>query len=342
MDKNQTRAAIVALHRKNRSLSDIAKLLAMSYKSVWRIVKRYQEQGTAADRPRSGRPRSVNTAQLRSRVKKRIKRNSCRSMRKMAKEVGVNRETLRLVVERDLGLRPYKLLQGQALTELQTSARMTKCRALLRRFANGRHREILFTDEKLFAIEQKLNHQNDRQLLPTGSGTDPARKRVTRSQFPASVMAWGGVCATGKTPLIFIERGVKINAQIYQDVVLRDTVVPWADAHFGKRDWVFQQDGATAHSALTTQALCSELFPSFISKTEWPANSPDLNPMDYSIWSILESKVCTRRYSSLEALKRDLTKAWDEIDDATLTAIADNFPKRLKACIAAGGGHFEM
>jgi hypothetical protein len=76
-------------------------------------------------------------------------------------------------------------------------------------------------------------------------------------------------------------------------------------------------------------------------KDIWPSNSPDLNPMDYSIWSILERKVCSTRHNSLESLKEALQKAWDEITEDELRPIIDNFPNRLNACIQADGGHFE-
>jgi hypothetical protein len=33
--------------------------------------------------------------------------------------------------------------------------------------------------------------------------------------------------------------------------------------------------------------------------------------------------------------------AWDEITIEQCAAIVDDFPKRLKACITAQGGHFE-
>ena len=63
--------------------------------------------------------------------------------------------------------------------------------------------------------------------------------------------------------------------------------------------------------------------------------------MDYSIWSILERKVCSIRHNSLESLKEALLKAWNEITEDELRPIIDNFPKRLDACIQANGGHFE-
>ena len=154
-------------------------------------------------------------------------------------------------------------------------------------------------------------------------------------------MVWAGITATGKTPLVFVDRNVKINAAVYQQLILRDTLDPWAKKHFKNRPWTLQQDWAPAHSAKTTISLCKSLFPDVWDRDVWPPNSPDANPMDYSVWSILESEACSTRYSSEESLKRALKKAWSKISVEQLTAIVDNFPKRLKAIIAAKGGHIE-
>ena len=70
-------------------------------------------------------------------------------------------------------------------------------------------------------------------------------------------------------------------------------------------------------------------------------DSPDLNPLDYAVWSILEEKACQKPYPNVESLKKALKKAWKEINLDTLVKIVDNFPKRLKACIDVKGGHFE-
>ena len=74
---------------------------------------------------------------------------------------------------------------------------------------------------------------------------------------------------------------------------------------------------------------------------EWPPNSPDLNVMDYSIWSILEAEACSKPHQSIEALKKSLVKAWNAIPQDIIDKAVDDFPKRLKKCIEAGGGHFE-
>uniref|UniRef100_A0A915D007 Transposase n=1 Tax=Ditylenchus dipsaci TaxID=166011 RepID=A0A915D007_9BILA len=74
---------------------------------------------------------------------------------------------------------------------------------------------------------------------------------------------------------------------------------------------------------------------------EWPATSPDLNPLDYSIWNELKRRACVKKHQTVEALKRSLVNAWNEIPQDMIDRAVDDFPKRLRKCIQANGGYFE-
>jgi hypothetical protein len=205
---------------------------------------------------------------------------------------------------------------------------------------------ILFTDEKPFDIEQSLNPQNDRQWSEEPL---PLEERiVARTQKPKSVMVWAGVGYRVKTPLFFVDAGVKVNGDLYRDF-LRTKVHPWTRRTYREEHWVWQEDGAPSHKAIATRDLVKNIFPEVIdvdispqrNNGEWPPNSPDLNVMDYSIWSILENEACSKPHKSIDALKRSLVAAWNKIPQDVIDRAVDDFPKRLKKCIDAKGGHFE-
>jgi len=56
-------------------------------------------------------------------------------------------------------------------------------------------------------------------------------------------------------------------------------------------DSVFMQDSTSSHCAKATQDFLPDNTPGFISSQEWKPHSPDLNPLDYSVWDSLQERV---------------------------------------------------
>ena len=66
-----------------------------------------------------------------------------------------------------------------------------------------------------------------------------------------------------------------------------------------------------------------------------PAPSiPDLNPLDFSLWCILETEACSK-FGSSEA------SAWYEIPQETLRIAVKSVPTRLRTVIKKKGGYIE-
>ncbi|KAI6647058.1 hypothetical protein LOD99_8895 [Oopsacas minuta] len=110
---------------------------------------------------------------------------------------------------------------------------------------------------------------------------------------------------------------------------------------FSGESFLFQQDGAPAHTSKATQAWLKENIPDFIPKDECPPYSPDLNPMDYSIWLILEIKACAKAHTNVESLKVSLRREWVKIPQETLRAAVEAFSRTLKAVIEKRRGYIE-
>ena len=95
-------------------------------------------------------------------------------------------------------------------------------------------------------------------------------------------------------------------------------------------NWVFQQDGAQAsHSHHLTQQWCRGNFPSFIDNDCWPRNSPDLNPLDYSIWDELLNIINWNKVKWKTTLIQQLKSSFKSIRESIVFESCTSWTNRL-------------
>lgn len=334
------RHLVIDLHKRGfRNIDIFRKLknLDIGIRFIERTIKRFKECGTVEIQKKIGRNRSVRTKNLIKNVREKIRRNRHRSAKKLAKEHNVSRRSMQRLLKDDLGLKPFKKSRGHGLTIKNKKDRATKSKALLRRHATS---NIVFSDEKLFLLQPSLNTQNDRIYAVSIADIPEDEKVVERFQNVRKVMVWGAFSANQKFPLVFVEEGVKINARVYQQKILNQNLLPQSRLLFQGDPWVFQQDGAPAHRANTTQQWCRRNLADFIDRDSWPPSSPDLNPLDFFAWGYMESKLNDLKITkiiNLTAFKKKIVKIWNEIPMDMVRAACDSFPKRLRLVIKEKG-----
>jgi hypothetical protein len=154
-------------------------------------------------------------------------------------------------------------------------------------------------------------------------------------------MVSAGVCYGGRGRLHIVPEKVKVNA----DFSVKDLLPKLIEdcENLLPNNFVFQQDGAPAHSSRLAQEWIEQHSPEFVKKNDWPPNSPDLNPLDYHVWgAMLERyKVFTPKPSNKAELKTVLETIWEELPQEAIDLAVLAFRKRLQACIRADGGHFK-
>ena len=234
----------------------------------------------------------------------------------------------------------YRRSMGHLLTPSLKGIRRLRAKQLLVQYAE-KHRNILFTDEKIFTIEEHFNKQNDRVYAHSVQEAAQVIYMVERGHHPASVMVWWGVSYLGVTELHFCTQGVKTSAKSYLEDILEIVVKPLRETLFKEQHWIFQQDSAPTHKAKTTQQRLAANVPEFIKVSDWPSGSPDLNPLDYKLWAELEHMACSRQHRNIDSLKRSLVQAAAKFPMDIVRSAIDDWPTRLKACIKARGDHFE-
>ena len=210
--------------------------------------------------------------------------------RKIAREVGVSQSSVSRLAHK-LKLMAYKRIRVSRRDEKVRSKRKTKCRLLLNRFTAEKVKNIIFTDEKDIA-PNRLYHET--------------------SRFTKKVMVSAGVSWKGKTRIHFIDtERTKVNSESYKNL-LEIRLLPDCRRLYPNGDWVFQQDGAPAHTSKTTQEYLDGAMPDFIRKDEWPPQSPDCNPTVYAVWDSLSQKVYAGKQDKFieNGLKKQIRKCY--------------------------------
>ncbi len=185
----------------------------------------------------------------------------------------------------------------------------------------------LFSDESKFCIS--FGNQGPR-VWRKGEEAHSPRCLKSSFKFLQSVMIWGAMSSAAVGPLCFLKTNV--TAPVYQEI-LEHFMLPSADQLFKDADFIFQQDSAPAHTAKSTK---SWLNYHGVGVLDWPANSPDLNPIE-NIWGIVKRKMRNKRPKNADELKATVRETWASIPPQQCHKLISSTPRRIEAVIKAKG-----
>ncbi len=92
------------------------------------------------------------------------------------------------------------------------------------------------------------------------------------------------------------------------------------------------------HTAMAVQDWMADKM-QFWPKPFWPPQSPNLNPLDYSIRGQVQSNASRVCHPNVEALKDSMNKEWYDMKKNYIINVCKAFCCCLKAVIEADGGH---
>ena len=286
----------------------------------------------------SGRPRSVRTEEQIQDVL--VEMESRRtSVRQVSTDLGISKSSVQRIASRDLRLRPYRTEVKHGLLDVDFVQRTEMCRHLLQEL-EPQNPTILFVDEATFRTDGTVNLWNDRLWAVSGSRPEIPPAGMFQNAQRTTVLS--ALCRDWLGGPYFFPGTV--TAASYCDILENFLLPDLAAANVG--NLLFMQDGAPAHTALVTRDFLVNTFGAdrLIGQhfdLQWPARSPDLNPVDFFLWGFMRDRVFANCVlHNRQHLNDAILGAFDWTRANRMDAVrnaADAFFPRLRECIANDG-----
>lgn len=326
------RNLVVDLINQGSSYRKVEEMTGISFATVQSIYKKFKTHGTTADLVGRGRKRKTSSTMDRA-ILLNVKKNRFVSAIKIANDlksnhgVKISDQTVRNRIH-EAGFKAMMPIKKPYLTKKHMKRRLE----FAKKYANM---PMTFWKKVLWSDESKFNLKASDGIQRVWRKPDEAYKlscmRATVKFGGGNIMVWGAMAWRGVGKLEFIDD--RMNADMYIDIIRRNLKASARKLRLGS-SFIFQQDNDPKHTAKKTSAFFEE---NHINVLEWPAQSPDLNPIEH-LWALLDNEIGERSFTKKDDLKTAVTNAWGKIDAQKIKNLVESMPRRLAAVIKAKGG----
>ena len=320
---------IIGFYMENNSLSETARAVRRSASVVYRVIKRYNDENSLLNKPKTGRPVKTTMREDRAIVKLATK-DRFLSSRRIANQFNMESDTTSIsyktVIRRlgKVGL-TSRVAARKPLISLRNRRKRLEFAKQHTVWTQSQWNNVFFSDESKY----NLFGNDGKNCVWRRSGErlaiDCTKKTVKFGG--GSIMVWGIMSAAGVGPLVRIQGTV--NADVYQRI-LSQHAVPCLQTMTNP---VFMQDNAPCHKA---RKVMSYLSREGITVMDWPAQSPDLNPIE-NLWKLVGDKAMQKNPKDADELWNVILEEWESIPASLCKKLINSCGRRCAAVIKQKG-----
>ena len=148
-------------------------------------------------------------------------------------------------------------------------------------------------------------------------------------------MIWGCMTTKGTGYACCIDG--RMDAELYMQILGDEFLRTLEYYGLDQSDIVFQQDNDPKH---TSRAATRWFQNNNVEVLEWPAQSPDLNPIEY-LWQHLKKQLAKyeTELTSMHELWERVEVEWEKIPTQVCIDLIESMPRRIAAVLKAKGGY---
>lgn len=331
-------AIINHLRQVGQSYGEIADQLNLSRATVASIFQRASKLANASPviKKRIGRPPKLNNRESRALIRH-IDKNPYDNLLALAtpsksgQQLSTN--TVRKYM-RGCGFFRYKARKKPYLTIKHKAYRLVWAR---------RHKDwtvkdwgrVVWTDEATF--ETGLDTRSCFVSRRKGTAFEARYLKPTFKSGRSTIGIWGGITLKKKGPMLILTKGRRMNSEIYINEVLEPIGLPFFKKCYAEDSgMIWMDDGAAYH---TSKKVLGWGESNGLNRMDWPAQSPDLNPIE-NLWRIIKIRVSARRHQihTIEAMEQAIREEWGLLKAKDYKRCIESMPKRIRLIIQAKGG----
>lgn len=335
---SEKHAAILALRKGGKSFDEIARQMKLVWSTITTIVHRAikQQNASPASKKPMGRPLKLNARDKRALIRY-VEKNPHDNLTALASPSKSGQQLSRSTVRRYLkgcGFLRFKARRKPYLTIRHKAARLVWGR---------KHKHwtvkdwvcVVWTDEATY--ETGLDTRSSYVTRRKGMAMEPRYLKLTFKSGRSTIGAWGGIILKKKNPLHILIKKRRMNSDIYINEVLNPIKLSFSKRCLATNPkMIWMDDDAAYH--ISKKMLDWGRINDF-NRMDWPAQSPDLNPIE-NLWRIIKLRISARRHQihTIEAMKQTIKEEWDLLTEKDYKKYIESMPRRIQLLIKAKGG----
>lgn len=293
---------------------------------ISRIINFFKQNNSVQTVHRGGRPRITSERDDKMIIRE-IKKYPFISSREIKHNLDMD-ASCRTIRRRavDGGLSSFKVVKKPYISMKNKKARIKFATDHIN-WSVQKWKSVLFSDESKFNL--KGSDGNRRVRRPLNQALNPLYTKGTVKHGGGNTMVWGCFSGHGMGPISKID-GI-MDRFLYKDI-LETHMLPYAEEDMPLK-WIFQHDNDPKH---TSKLVKSYLEQHFINVMVWPAQSPDLNPIE-NLWEIVDRRIIRENCRNKDELFNQVKEAWESIPKQIINNLIESMPRRCAAVLKAKG-----